>query len=158
MSEKRKGDGLSTPTSDTDTLFVEQMKISGDAREKGDYEKIFSGAESQKLAPTEANEIKKASRGKRAEKEKSGKEINSVSFPSSLEKILSMRIADGSVPEALTKTKLGSDITYQEAILLAQVIKALNGDTQAAVFVRDSSGNKPKDCAVFTKSKKFEDL
>ena len=75
-----------------------------------------------------------------------------------LEKILSMRIADGSVPEALTKTRLGNDITYQEAILLAQVMKALNGDTQAAVFVRDSSGNKPKDAAVFTKTKKFEDL
>ena len=158
MSGKSKGDGLSAPTNADGTLFGEQMKISGDAIKKGGEEKLFSGAESEKLTPAEANEKKKASRGKRAEKEKSGKEINSVSFPSSLEKILSMRIADGSVPEALTKTKLGSDITYQEAILLAQVIKALNGDTQAAVFVRDSSGNKPKDCAVFTKSKKFEDL
>ncbi len=154
MSEKSKGDGLSAPTNADGTLFGEQMKISGDAIKKGDYEKLFSGAE----MPTEAKEVKKASRRGRAEATKSGKETNSVSFPSSLEKILSMRIADGSVPEALTKTKLGSDITYQEAILLAQVMKALNGDTQAAVFVRDSSGNKPKDCAVFTKSKKFEDL
>ncbi|MGM9665107.1 MAG: hypothetical protein ACI3XX_01035 [Eubacteriales bacterium] len=143
---------MSAPTNADDTLFGEQMKISGDAIKKGGEEKLFSGAE----MPTGAKE--KASRRGRAEVTKSGKETNSVSFPSSLEKILSMRISDGSVPEALTKTKLGSDITYQEAILLAQVMKALNGDTQAAVFVRDSSGNKPKDCAVFTKSKKFEDL
>lgn len=154
MSEKSKGDGLSAKANADGMLFGEQMKISGETIKKGGEEKLFSGAE----MPTGAKEIKKASRGKRAEKEKSGKETNSVSFPSSLEKILSMRIADGSVPEALTKTKFGSDITYQEAILLAQVMKALNGDTQAAVFVRDSSGNKPKDCAVFTKSKKFEDL
>lgn len=158
MSEKSKGDGLSAKANADGTLFGEQKTISGEAREKGGEEKLFSGAESEKLTSAEAKEIKKASRRGRAEATKSGKETNSVSFPSSLEKILSMRRADGSVPEALTRTKLGSDITYQEAILLAQVMKALNGDTQAAVFVRDSSGNKPKDCAVFTKSKKFEDL
>lgn len=39
----------------------------------------------------------------------------------------------------------GQNIDVQTAIIIAQVQKALNGDTQAAIFVRDSSGNKPSD-------------
>lgn len=39
----------------------------------------------------------------------------------------------------------GRNITVQEAIMLAQIKKAMKGDTRAAEFVRDSSGNKPKD-------------
>lgn len=39
----------------------------------------------------------------------------------------------------------GRNITVQEAIMLAQIKKAMKGDTKAAEFVRDSSGNKPKD-------------
>lgn len=39
----------------------------------------------------------------------------------------------------------GKNITVQEAIMLAQIQKAVKGDTRAAEFVRDSSGNKPKD-------------
>lgn len=158
MSEKRKSDVLPQRAKTADMLFGEQMIISDGAKEKGDEEKLFSEKESEKITLTETKSGKKVSRGERTVTQKSGREKERVSFPSSLEKILSMRIAEGSVPEALTKTDLGGNITYQEAILLAQVMKALNGDTQAAVFVRDSSGNKPKDSAVFTKSKKFEDL
>jgi hypothetical protein len=39
----------------------------------------------------------------------------------------------------------GRNITLQEAILLSQALKAANGDTQAATFIRDTSGNKPND-------------
>lgn len=39
----------------------------------------------------------------------------------------------------------GKNITAEQAILLAQIQRAMRGDTQAAVFVRDTSGNKPKD-------------
>lgn len=39
----------------------------------------------------------------------------------------------------------GKNITVQEAIMLAQIQKAMKGDTRAAEFVRDSSGNKPLD-------------
>ena len=39
----------------------------------------------------------------------------------------------------------GANITVEEAIILAQIQKALKGDTTAAQFVRDTSGNKPKD-------------
>ena len=158
MSEKRKGDAVPGGARAADTLFGEQMKITGGAEEKSDEIKHSDLAENEKITLAEEKNKKKASRGERTSTQKSDMKAERISFPSSLEKILSMRIADGSVPEALTKTRLGNDITYQEAILLAQVMKALNGDTQAAVFVRDSSGNKPKDAAVFTKTKKFEDL
>lgn len=39
----------------------------------------------------------------------------------------------------------GKNITVQEAIMLAQVKKAVKGDTRAAEFIRDSSGNRPVD-------------
>lgn len=39
----------------------------------------------------------------------------------------------------------GKNITVQEAIMLAQIQKAMKGDTRAAEFVRDSSGNKLKE-------------
>lgn len=35
----------------------------------------------------------------------------------------------------------GRNITVQEAIMLAQIKKAVNGNTRAAEFIRDSSGN-----------------
>lgn len=39
----------------------------------------------------------------------------------------------------------GKNITAEQAILLAQVQKALKGDTRAAVFIRDTAGCKPTD-------------
>lgn len=68
-------------------------------------------------------------------------------FKTVLNEILSMVISPETVAEAVKKTPLGDKITYQEAILIAQVLKASNGDTQAAVFLRDTSGNKLKDGA-----------
>ncbi|MBO5312473.1 MAG: hypothetical protein J6B29_00770 [Clostridia bacterium] len=67
------------------------------------------------------------------------------SFRKTLKTILSMAISPDTVCQAVKSTSLGEKITYQEAILIAQVLKASNGDTQAAVFVRDSSGNKLKE-------------
>lgn len=37
----------------------------------------------------------------------------------------------------------GKNITVQDALIIAQIQKALKGDTTAAVFVRDTSGQKP---------------
>lgn len=37
----------------------------------------------------------------------------------------------------------GKNITVQDAMLIAQIQKALKGDTQAAVFVRDTAGQNP---------------
>lgn len=39
----------------------------------------------------------------------------------------------------------GKNITVQEAIMLAQIQKAVKGDTKAAEYIRDTSGNKLKD-------------
>ena len=66
------------------------------------------------------------------------------SFKKALGEILSMRILPETVAEAVKSTPLGDDITYQEAVLIAQVLKAACGDTQAAVFLRDTTGNKNK--------------
>lgn len=63
--------------------------------------------------------------------------------------LLSMPLKDGSahdIDEIQSIASLnGKNITVQEAIMLAQIKKAVKGDTRAAEFVRDSSGNKLKE-------------
>ena len=44
----------------------------------------------------------------------------------------------------------GKNITVQEAIMLAQIKKAVKGDTKAAEYIRDTSGNKLKDAIVLS--------
>ena len=39
----------------------------------------------------------------------------------------------------------GQNISVQEAILIAQIQKAMKGDTKAAEYVRDTIGQKPSD-------------
>lgn len=39
----------------------------------------------------------------------------------------------------------GKSISVQEAIMLAQIRKAVEGDTKAAEYIRDTSGQKPSD-------------
>ena len=39
----------------------------------------------------------------------------------------------------------GRNITAEQAILLAQVSKAIKGDTRAATFIRDTVGCKPSE-------------
>jgi len=39
----------------------------------------------------------------------------------------------------------GKNITVEQAMLIAQIQKALKGDTQALSFLRDTSGQKPDD-------------
>lgn len=66
-----------------------------------------------------------------------------------LEALLSMPLKEGKAASVDTIKNLasvkGKNITVQEAIMLAQIQKAMKGDTRAAEFIRDSSGNKPKD-------------
>ena len=63
--------------------------------------------------------------------------------------LLSMPLKDGmavDIDEIKSIAALnGKNITVQEAIMLAQIKKAVKGDTKAAEFVRDSSGNKLKE-------------
>ena len=87
---------------------------------------------------TESAETSKHSKKRRIVKR------TSESFKKTLGNILAMRILPETVAEAVKSTPLGDNITYQEAILIAQVLKAACGDTQAAVFLRDTTGNKHK--------------
>ena len=57
--------------------------------------------------------------------------------------ILAMKIDDEVSAEA--QTKLGLDGTFQSALALAQIRKAVIGDTDAARFVRDTIGEKPRE-------------
>ena len=79
-------------------------------------------------------------------------------FKKTLEKILSMRADENTVSKAVFLSSLGKNLSYQEAILLALVIKAANGDIQAATFIRDTSGNKQNNEDENERSLKFEDL
>lgn len=46
----------------------------------------------------------------------------------------------------------GKNITVQDALMLAQIQKALKGDTTAATFVRDTVGDKPGDKTIISGS------
>ena len=64
-----------------------------------------------------------------------------------LETLLSMPLKNGQETDleeiqSLAATK-GKNITVQEAIMLAQIQKAMKGDTKAAEYVRDTIGQKP---------------
>lgn len=66
-----------------------------------------------------------------------------------LETLLSMPLKSGKAANVETIKSIaalkGKNITVQEAIMLAQIQKAIKGDTRAAEYVRDTSGNKLKD-------------
>ncbi len=63
-----------------------------------------------------------------------------------LEMLLSMTLEKG-VDEYFDNIQdaEGKNLTVQDKILLEMLKKAMNGDINAAVYVRDTSGNKPKD-------------
>ena len=102
------------------------------------------------LTPANNNEnssaqADEAADGKKITKKRKIVKRDSESFKKTLEEILSMRILPETVAEAVKSTPLGDNITYQQAVLIAQVLKASGGDTQAAVFLRDTTGNKHKE-------------
>lgn len=79
-------------------------------------------------------------------------------FKKTLEELLSLEAPREMLPEAISELPL-EKINFQEAILLAQIIKAMGGDTQSSVFLRDTSGNKLKDGEKKDAThKKFEDF
>lgn len=58
--------------------------------------------------------------------------------------LLAMPMKPGKLSEASTIAGLtGKNVTASEAIALAMLTQALEGDVRAAEFVRDSSGQKP---------------
>ena len=66
-----------------------------------------------------------------------------------LEILLSLPLKDGkNINEEKVKNLAalkGKNINVQTAILYAQILKAIAGDTKAAEYVRDTSGNKLKE-------------
>ena len=100
------------------------FKSADEAREKGRKGGIASGA---------------ARREKRALRE-------------TLEELLTMSLRNGK-PVSVEKIKSiaaikGKNISVQEAIMLAQIQKAIRGDVRAAEFIRDTIGQKPQDNMV----------
>ena len=65
-----------------------------------------------------------------------------------LETILAMTLKSGKLADIESIKNFaalaGKNITVQDAILIKQTQKAMMGDTRAAEFVRDLSGNKPE--------------
>ena len=65
-----------------------------------------------------------------------------------LETILAMTLKSGKLAKVENIKSFaelnGKNITVQDAILIKQTQKAMMGDTRAAEFVRDLSGNKPE--------------
>jgi hypothetical protein len=66
-----------------------------------------------------------------------------------LETLLAMPLKDGQVAglediQSIASLK-GKNISVQEAIMLAQIQKAMKGDTRAAEYIRDTSGNKMRE-------------
>ena len=64
-----------------------------------------------------------------------------------LEILLDLPIKSGKVadPESIKNfaSLKGKNITVQDAMMIAQIQKALKGDTTAAAFVRDTAGENP---------------
>ena len=99
----------------------------------------------------------KSARGKDEMRRK--KLRKSTAFRKTLDELLSLAVPSEHLPSPIKNVVGEATINYQEAILLAQIIKAANGDTQSAVFLRDTSGNKLKDGERPEEVKrKFEDF
>lgn len=60
--------------------------------------------------------------------------------------LLPMNINAGKTTELVDVIQgINPTMTAEQAIAAAQIYKAINGDTQAAIFVRDTVGDKPKE-------------
>ena len=80
-------------------------------------------------------------------------------FKEVLNELLSRRVSVGTLPEAIKRGARAENITLLEAVLLAQINKAIGGDTSSATFLRDTSGNKLKDSTgEIIANARFEDL
>lgn len=81
-----------------------------------------------------------------------------------LDAILAMKcdtsaLTDDYITETAQKlaAEKGESITLYEAIALSQIKRAIDGDTKAATFVRDSAGDKPLDRSEVTNMETITD-
>lgn len=74
-------------------------------------------------------------------------------FRETLESLLAMPMTKGkdiSIDDIKNFAEIkGKNISVQEAIIIAQVQKAMKGDTRAAEYLRDTIGQKPTDKVEF---------
>jgi hypothetical protein len=71
--------------------------------------------------------------------------------------MLSLKMRQETVDALQSAIMTASDeITADEAIVLAQIIKAAQGDTTAAAWVRDTVGEKPGDSLRVEQDKPFQ--
>lgn len=95
----------------------------------------LTAEERQRIAKKAGKASGKARREKKAMRE-------------NLQTILAMTLKSGKLADIDSVQNFaalaGKNITVQDAILIKQTQKAMMGDTRAAEFVRDLSGNKPE--------------
>ena len=97
--------------------------------------------------------------GKMAVKKSKRRVRELVSFKETLDSLLALELPEEALPQAIKSSSVGGRLNYREVVLLMQILKACSGDTQAAVFLRDTSGNKLKDAEKQTgQNLKFEDF
>ena len=99
-------------------------------------------------------EVRRKGQLAQAEKRHRKKALNDI-----LDAILAMKcdtsaLTDDYITETAEK---GESITLYEAIALSQIKRAIDGDTKAATFVRDSAGDKPLDRSEVTNMETITD-
>lgn len=97
----------------------------------------FTSAQSREKAAEAGRKGGKAS-GRAKRKKKAMREV--------LEALLQLPLKDSTRPEKLKSYvdfSSGKNVTIEEAILMAQIVKAIQkADTRAATFIRDTAGQK----------------
>ena len=77
---------------------------------------------------------------KRAENERKRKAMKEV-----LQALLDLPMREQDAPEEVKSYAdfaKGKNVTIEQTVLMAQIIKAVKGDTRAATFLRDTAGEK----------------
>ena len=104
-------------------------------------------------------EVRRKGQLAQAEKRHRKKALNDI-----LDAILAMKcdtsaLTDDYITETAQKlaAEKGESITRYEAIALSQIKRAIDGDTKAATFVRDSAGDKPLDRSEVTNMETITD-
>lgn len=109
----------------------------------------MANEENLKPFTSEQNREEAVKNGKKGGKRSGEVRRAKKAFKETLETLLSMKMENGdeiSVEDIASFRGIkGQNISVQEAILIAQVQKAMKGDTRAAEYLRDTIGQKPTD-------------
>lgn len=92
--------------------------------------------------PTSAQARENGRKGglKRAENERKRKAMREV-----LQALLDLPLREDDAPEEVKSYvdfNNGKNVTIEQGVLMAQIVKAIKGDTRAATFIRDTAGEK----------------